>query len=160
MSPRNPILSSVTFSCSPSSCLHLSSRSKVPSRSVKKPPRLVLQRTWPHSPSTYANGEWSRWVGSTKPCQVCLEQDYPNNTQRVGCLATGTTSVSSRCVLRRADRPKRGVRIAEGSGENVSRPQVCARKEATDFHLSGVVTRLRSGVNERGDCIVAACGLP
>ena len=88
MSPRNSILCSSTFSTGPSSCLHWSAGSKVPSRKAKKPPRLVLQRTWPHSPSPYADGEWSRWVGSTKPCQVCLEQDNSNSTQRFGVSST------------------------------------------------------------------------
>ena len=60
--------SSFILSTGWSSCFRWSSSlSEVPS--VTKLPRLVLQRTWPHSPPTNVNGEWSRWMRPRQPPQ-------------------------------------------------------------------------------------------
>ena len=44
-----------------------------------------------------------------------------------------------------------GVGVAQSRGEDVSRPQIRPRNEAGYLHLRGVITLLRSCVNERRD---------
>ena len=62
--------------------------------------------------------------------------------------------------VRRADgHVERRVGVAQGRGEDISRSQVSAGDEAGDLHLRGVVTLLRSRVQEGGDSVVTASGL-
>ena len=69
-------------------------------------------------------------------------------------------SVPASWVCETSDREvKRRLRVAEGGSENVSGPQVRARDEARNFHLSSVVTGLCGSMSERGDHVVAARGL-
>ena len=51
------------------------------------------------------------------------------------------------------------VGVAQSRGEDVSGPQIRARNEAGYLHLRGVITLLRSCMNERGDSVVTTRGL-
>ena len=50
---------------------------------------IILQRTWPHSPSTYVNSEWSRREGG--------RGEGPQN--RVKCVLNKTTATAPECVF-------------------------------------------------------------
>ena len=51
------------------------------------------------------------------------------------------------------------VGVAQSRGEDVSGPQIRARNEARNLHLRGVITLLRSCMNERGGSVVTTRGL-
>ena len=94
------------------------------------------------------------------------------NSQRVS-VRSHTGTPDNRCVgsrqvwlraclpsVRRADRDvEAGVRVAQGRGENIRQPQVSARDEPRELHLSRAVTRLSCCVYQRGDRVVSARGL-
>ena len=62
--------------------------------------------------------------------------------------------------MRRTDgHVERRVGVAQGRGEDISRSQVSAWDEAGNLHLGGVVTLLRSRVQEGGDSVVTTSGL-
>ena len=76
-------------------------------------------------------------------------------------LVSGLRAVEASLLsVRGADRDVKGcVGVAQGRGEDIRRPQVSARDEPTDLHLSRAVTRLSCCVYQRGDRVVSARGL-
>ena len=62
--------------------------------------------------------------------------------------------------MRGADRDVNGCAgVAQGRGEDIRRPQVGARDEPRDLHLSRAVKGLSCCVYQRGDRVVSARGL-
>ena len=73
---------------------------------------------------------------------------------RSGAVWTGLLGV------RRTDRNVRGgERVAKGGSNDVGGPEVGARDEARNLHLSSVIPALSSSVNEGSDRIVATSGV-
>ena len=68
-------------------------------------------------------------------------------------------SASLQSVRRTDGHVERRVGVAQGRGENIRRSQIGAWDEAGNIHLGGVVTLLRSRVQEGGDSVVTTSGL-